>query len=172
MCPHNLANFSKKEFIKLFKDLYEHSPWVVEESYEDVKNDSTYEEIEPFHKLLSNIMLNASKKLQDKLIKAHPMLAGKEAKKGELTDFSNSEQKSAGLDSCTPKEIKLFNTLNNQYFEKFGFPYILAVKGRNKKEIVENFQSRLNNSYDVEREEALKQINQIALIRIKDIYGR
>ena len=98
--------------------------------------------------------------------------AGKQAKAKELTDFSTDEQKSAGLNSCTDEEMKIFDELNKSYFDKFNFPYILAVKGRNKKEILENFKSRLGNSLEDEKKVALMQINQIALIRIKGIYDK
>jgi OHCU decarboxylase len=172
MNPYNLINFSKEKFLNTFYDLYEHSPWVIEEGYDKIKNDKKYEDIDEFHKLLSNIILEADTELQMKLIKSHPMLAGREAKEGELTDFSTNEQKSAGLNNCTKDEIKLFDRLNKEYFTKFDFPYILAVKGKNKEQIIENFSLRLKNSYESEKVEALTQINQIALIRIKDIYGK
>jgi len=168
--PNILANTSYELYLETFQELYEHSIWVIEKSYEEVKNNSLYDNLESFHLLLSNIVLDASKDLQMSLIKAHPMLAGKKAQKNELTDFSTQEQKSAGLNTCTSEEIQLFEKLNSEYFKKFDFPYILAVKGRNKKQIIENFQSRLNNSFEEEKKEALNQINQIGLLRIKDIY--
>ena len=170
--PHSLAKESKVDFFQTFNELYEHSAWVIEKTYESIKDDSKYDNIEEFHNLLTKKVLEESKVLQMSLIKAHPMLAGKKAQENELTDFSTNEQKSAGLNSCTNEEIKLFDELNKNYFDKFGFPYILAVKGRNKKEIIENFKSRLENSLEDEKQEALNQINQIALIRIKGIYGK
>lgn len=170
--PHTLANQDKSVFLKTFDELYEHSPWVIEKAFESIKKDSKYDKLDEFHKILSTTVLNETDELQMSLIKAHPMLAGKQAKNDELTDFSTNEQKSAGLNSCTNEEIKLFDELNKTYFDKFDFPYILAVKGRNKKEIIENFKSRLENKIDDEKKEALKQINQIAEIRIKGIYGK
>jgi len=170
--PHTLANESKTEFLKTFDELYEHSPWVIEKSFEFIKKDSKYDDLEEFHKILSNTVLNETQALQMSLIKAHPMLAGKQAKENELTDFSTDEQKSAGLNSCTNDEIKLFDELNKAYYDKFDFPYILAVKGRVKEQIIENFKARLENRYEDEKKEALDQINQIALLRIKGIYER
>ena len=170
--PHDLANENKSEFFKVFDELYEHSPWVIEKSFENIKNDSKFNDLEEFHKILSSTVLIEGNDLQMSLIKAHPLLAGKQATNNELTDFSTDEQKSAGLNSCTDEEIKLFDELNKNYFDKFDFPYILAVKGRNKEEILKNFKSRLENSYEVEKKEALMQINQIALIRIKGIYDK
>jgi len=170
--PHSLANENKEFFFKTFDELYEHSPWVIQRAFESIKENSKYEDLEEFHKILSLTVLKAEETLQMSLIKAHPMLAGKQAKNNELTDFSSDEQKSAGLNSCTDEEINLFNELNKSYFKKFDFPYILAVKGRVKSQIIENFKSRLENSLENEIKEALNQINQIALIRIKGIYGK
>ena len=170
--PHDLANENKSEFFKVFDELYEHSPWVIEKSFENIKNDSKFNDLEEFHKILSSTVLIEGNDLQMSLIKAHPMLAGKQAANNELTDFSTDEQKSAGLNSCTDEEMKIFDELNKSYFDKFNFPYILAVKGRNKKEILENFKSRLGNSLEDEKKVALMQINQIALIRIKGIYDK
>lgn len=168
--PYKLANEDKELFLLTFNELYEHSVWVIEKAFESIKSDTKYEKIEEFHTLLSTIVLDAKKELQDSLIKAHPMLAGKKAMANELTDFSTNEQKSAGLDTCTKEEIETFDKLNKTYFEKFGFPFIFAVKGKTKNEILINFKSRLDNSIEKERIEALHQINKIGLIRIKDIY--
>jgi OHCU decarboxylase len=98
------------------------------------------------------------------------MLAGEKAMKNELTDFSKNEQKSAGFDNCSEKEIDRFNQLNQAYFEKFSFPFIIAVKGKTKDEILKIFTQRLENSIEDEHFTALTQINQIGLIRIKGIY--
>lgn len=168
--PNELANTGKKDFITMFEELYEHSSWVVEKAFEEVKNDEKYNDINTFHMLLANLVLEASKELQDNLIKAHPMLAGKKAIQNELTDFSTNEQKSAGLNSCSQNEIETFNTLNKIYFDKFNFPFIMAVKGKTKEEILKNFKIRIENSFEVERQTALSEINKIGLIRIRGIY--
>ena len=117
-------------------------------------------------------MLSAPSDMQDNLITAHPMLAGKKAQNNELTDFSTTEQKSAGLNDCTDDEIKLFEKLNVEYYSKFNFPFIMAVKEKNKSEIISSFMKRKNNSREDERDNALKEINKIAWLRIKEIYGR
>jgi OHCU decarboxylase len=168
--PNELAKLNKNDFLKTFAELYEHSIWVVENAFDEVKNEEKYNDINVFHSLLADIVLNASKELQDSLIKAHPMLAGKKAMQNELTEFSTNEQKSAGLNSCSQDEIETFNTLNKIYFEKFAFPFIMAVKGKTKEEILKNFKIRIENSFEVERETALAEINKIGLIRIRGIY--
>ena len=169
--PTELANQSAKEFLEVFQNLYEHSPWFVEQSLVHVAADDKYNNLEKFHQLLSEIMLQAKSELQDNLIVAHPMLAGKKAQNNELTDFSTTEQKSAGLNDCSDNEIELFKELNNKYFFKFNFPFIMAVKEKNKSEILVSFKKRQENSRLQERLNALNEINKIAWLRIKEIYG-
>ena len=168
--PTELANQSAKEFLEVFQNLYEHSPWFVEQSLVHVAADDKYNNLEKFHQLLSEIMLQAKSELQDNLIVAHPMLAGKKAQNNELTDFSTTEQKSAGLNDCSDNEIELFKELNNKYFFKFNFPFIMAVKEKNKSEILVSFKKRQENSHLQERLNALNEINKIAWLRIKEIY--
>jgi 2-oxo-4-hydroxy-4-carboxy-5-ureidoimidazoline decarboxylase len=169
--PTELARQSSKEFLEVFQNLYEHSPWFVEQSLVYVAADDKYNNLEKFHQLLSEIMLQAKSELQDNLIVAHPMLAGKKAQNNELTDFSTTEQKSAGLNDCSDNEIELFKELNNKYFSKFNFPFIMAVKEKNKSEILVSFKKRQENSHLQERLNALNEINKIAWLRIKEIYG-
>ena len=170
--PQELAKQSSDKFLDTFKNLYEHSPWFVEQSLERVLADKQYNKLEKFHELLCDIMLSADRDMQNNLITAHPMLAGKKAQNNELTDFSTTEQKSAGLNDCTDDEIKLFEKLNVEYYSKFNFPFIMAVKEKNKSEIISSFMKRKNNSREDERDNALKEINKIAWLRIKEIYGR
>jgi len=170
--PQELAKQSSDKFLDTFKNLYEHSPWFVEQSLEKVLADEQYNNLENFHELLCEIMLSADTDIQNNLITAHPMLAGKKAQNNELTDFSTTEQKSAGLNDCTNDEIKLFEKLNDEYFLKFSFPFIMAVKEKNKSEIIASFMKRKNNSSDKERTNALDEINKIAWLRIKEIYGK
>ena len=95
----------------------------------------------------------------------------KKAQKKELTDFSTIEQKSAGLNDCNDSEIELFEELNHKYFVKFNFPFIMAVKEKDKSEILASFRSRQKNTVSQERLKALSEINKIAWLRIKEIYG-
>ncbi|MDB9937579.1 2-oxo-4-hydroxy-4-carboxy-5-ureidoimidazoline decarboxylase [Candidatus Thioglobus sp.] len=169
--PLNLAQQSSEAFLKTFENLYEHTPCFVEKSLLLVLADKKYNSLEKFHELLSNIMLNADSDLQDNLIAAHPTLAGKKAQNNELTDFSTTEQKSAGLSDCSDSEIELFKELNREYFAKFDFPFIMAVKEKNKSDIISKFKERKDNSRNQERSNALDEINKIAWLRIKEIYG-
>jgi len=169
--PTDLAKNSSKEFLETFKNVYEHSPWIAEQAFELVLTNNEYNSLEVFHQLLCEIMLQADSDLQDNLILSHPMLAGKKAQNNELTDFSTTEQKSAGLNDCNDSEIKLFEELNHQYFVKFNFPFIMAVKEKNKSDIISSFKERKENSRLDEKSNALNEINKIAWLRIKEIYG-
>jgi 2-oxo-4-hydroxy-4-carboxy-5-ureidoimidazoline decarboxylase len=103
------------------------------------------------------------------LINAHPELGKKLQKKEKLTKFSEDEQKSAGLDQCSDEEFKILTNLNNEYRLKFKFPFIIAVKGLNKNQIIDNMQKRVNNSKTKEFETAISEIHKIAELRIKDL---
>ena len=169
--PTDLAKNSSKDFIETFENVYEHSPWIVEDSLGLVWAKNKYNSVDLFHLLLCEIMLQADSYLQDNFILSHPMLAGKKAQKNELTDFSTTEQKSARLNDWNDSEIKLFEELNHQYFVKFNFPFIMAVKEKNKSEILLSFKIRQENTVSQERLNALSEINKIAWLRIKEIYG-
>ncbi len=169
--PYNQAQESKKVFMQNFANLYEHSPWVAEEALKKVKTNIEYNDLEKFHALLSEILVNADADLQQSLILAHPMLTGKKKPAKELTKFSTSEQKSAGLDNCTDKEIEMFRRLNEEYLNRYKFPFIMAIKEKSKIEIVNGFEKRKGNSIEQEKRNAIDEINKIAWLRIKDIYG-
>ena len=100
---------------------------------------------------------------------AHPDLAGKAAIKGELTEDSTTEQASAGIDQCSPDELAQFEGFNNRYKEKYDFPFIKAVKGSNRFEILAAFEERLQNDADAEFKTALDEINKIARFRLQGI---
>jgi 2-oxo-4-hydroxy-4-carboxy-5-ureidoimidazoline decarboxylase len=101
------------------------------------------------------------------LLRAHPDLAGKLAVRGELTAESTSEQAGAGLDRCSPKEFEEFQRLNDVYNTRFGFPFILAVKGYDRAGILEEFRRRVGNAPKAEFREALDQVHRIARLRLQ-----
>ncbi len=103
------------------------------------------------------------------MLNAHPDLAGKLAQAKRLTPESAREQASAGLEALTDKERELFSKLNAAYVTSFGFPFIIAVKGKTKEEILAEFEPRIGNSRAVEFETACKQVERIALLRLKDM---
>jgi len=157
------TKMSKSIFVEQFGGVYEHSAWVAEKAFDDALPSG----VEPMITVLRAIIEAAGEAPQLALLRAHPDLAGKLAKTGELTAESTSEQAGAGLDECTPEEFAEFTHLNDTYKAKFGFPYILAVKGRHRVEILDNFRSRVDNSTQQEFREALDQVHQIARLRLE-----
>ncbi|MEE9455254.1 MAG: 2-oxo-4-hydroxy-4-carboxy-5-ureidoimidazoline decarboxylase [Paracoccaceae bacterium] len=163
--PNDPREMSKADFVAQFGGVYEHSVWIAEKACgHGLPMDAN--DVDTLCKYLRNIIETAGSEAQLTLLRAHPDLAGKLAKSGDLTDDSNAEQASAGLDQCNDAEFSEFNDLNNRYKTRFGFPYILAVKGRNRQEILANFRARIDNKPTVEFREALDQVHQIARLRL------
>tara|TARA_Y100001970_G_C13539802_1_gene511681 strand:- start:46 stop:414 length:369 start_codon:yes stop_codon:yes gene_type:complete len=117
------------------------------------------------------IFENASKEKKLKILNDHPDL-GNKTKISLLTPNSLKEQTNAGLDQCTKNEFEEFKKLNTLYKKKFNFPFILAVKGKNKIEILNNFQKRINSESQIEFEEAVKQVKKIASLRLEDLNNK
>ena len=157
----------RKEIIDLLKSIYEHSKWVPERLLSE--NINEIQSKEELQLMMKKIVDNSSETEKLNLINAHPELVKRLHKKEKLTNFSENEQKSAGLDQCTDKEFEILTNLNNEYRLKFKFPFIIAVKGLNKNQIIENMQKRVNNSKTKEFETAISEIHKIAELRIKDL---
>ena len=155
---------SQPEFIARYSGIYEHSAWVAEEAAPFVA-DST--DLDAIAAVMADCVDNASTEKQLELIRAHPDLAGKAQVAGELTADSTSEQSSAGLDQCSAEEYDRFQALNTAYHDKFGFPFVMAVRNSSRTEILEAFGSRLENDPDMEFETALAEIHKIARLRLQ-----
>lgn len=162
------SSLSRDAFVEAFADIYEHSPWVAEQAY-DQGLDASLDEIETLHRRMAAILLAASRDAQLALINAHPDLAGKAAIRGELTASSTSEQAGAGIHECSAEEFARFTELNDAYKARFGFPFIKAVKGSNRHQILAAFEQRLHNTPEQEFATALAEINQIALFRLQQL---
>lgn len=162
------SSMGRQAFVERFGDIYEHSSWVAERTFAQGLG-PTADSPSGLAGLMAGIMLAASREKQLALIRAHPDLAGKAAVAGDLTDASKSEQAGAGLDRCTGEEFAEFQRLNAAYKERFGFPFILAVAGKTRHDILDAFRQRLDNDTETEFAEALKQINRIALVRLSDM---
>lgn len=160
------SSLDRDAFVAAFADIYEHSPWVAEQAY-DKGVDASLDDIETLHARMADILLSAPRETQLALINAHPDLAGKAAVRGELTASSTSEQAGAGIQECTAEEFARFTELNEAYKDKFGFIFIMAVKGSNRHQILAAFEERLHNSPDQEFERAIAEINKIALFRLQ-----
>ena len=160
------SSLSREAFVKAFADIYEHSPWVAEKAY-DLGLDASVDQIEGLHQRMSDILLSANHAAQLALINAHPDLAGKAAVQGQLTEASTNEQAGAGIHQCTAEEFQRFTELNDAYKAKFKFPFIMAVKGSNRHQILAAFETRIHNTVDTEFKCALAEINKIALFRLQ-----
>ncbi len=152
------------DFIARYAGIYEHSPWVAERVAEIA---SDIDDTSRLAVLMADCVDNADTEQQLALIRAHPDLAGKAQVAGELTEDSSDEQASAGLDRCSKVEYERFQALNEAYKEKFGFPFVMAVRNSNRAEILEAFSARLKNDYDTEFETALAEIHTIARLRLE-----
>lgn len=156
----------RQSFVAQFGGVFEHSPFIAERAF-DLEL-----VIEPFsaenvHEALCKVFRNASDTEKLGILRAHPDLAGKLAIAGDLTEESRKEQAGAGLDRLSADEHARFTALNNAYTEKFGFPFIIAVKGLSKHDILAAFETRISNSRDVEFVTACQQVEKIARLRLQ-----
>jgi N-carbamoyl-L-amino-acid hydrolase len=160
------------EALALLDGIYEHSPWVADQALAA----RPFKSLTDLKLQMARVLHAASKDAQIKLIQAHPELAGKAMVSQSLTAESTNEQSKAGLTQCTPEEFAVIQQLNADYNTKFGFPFILAVRGPrglglNKQQIIETFSRRLHGHPEFERQECLRNINRIAEIRLNDKFG-
>ncbi len=152
------------DFIARYGGIYEHSPWVAERM---LAIDMDTSDVAAVARVMADIVDNAARDRQLQLIRAHPDLAGKAQVAGELTAESTAEQASAGLDQCSEEEFRRFQVLNAAYHEKFGFPFVMAVRNSSRGDILEAFAQRLENDYELEFETALVEIHKIARLRLE-----
>ena len=164
---NKINKLPKSEFIKVLANIFENSSWIAEELY----NQKHFDNFEELSSKILNIFETATKEKQLKILSAHPDLANK-TKISLLTPDSLKEQASAGLDQCTEEEFDEFRHLNEQYKKKFGFPFILSVKGKTKIEILNIFKERISSDPEKEFDEAVKQVKQIASLRLKELNNK
>jgi len=163
---NKINKLSKSEFIKVFANIFENSRWIAEELYIQ----KPFDNFEELSSKILNIFETTTREKQLKILNNHPDLANK-TKISLLTPDSLKEQTSAGLDQCTEEEFSEFKKLNDSY-KKFGFPFILAVKGKTKIEILNNFRKRISSDPEIEFNEAVKQVKQIASMRLKELNNK
>ena len=170
--PHKRFNrpskMNREDFIDLYGGIFEHSAWIADNAY-DYELSYAHDTATGLHNALCRAFRSAPKELKLKVLRAHPDLAGKLAQAKRLTSESTSEQASAGMDSLTDNEHKIFTQLNLTYVKKHGFPFIIAVRDHNKASILRAFKTRINNDGDTEFLEACKQVERIAEFRLMDI---
>lgn len=166
---------SEDDFVALLDGIYEHSPWIARRAAA-TRASAPITTLAALKYRLQQVVVQASVDEQLGLIRAHPELAGKAALAGQLTRESTGEQAKAGLNACSAEEYACLHQLNRDYNAKFGFPFILAVKGPeglglSRQQIIATFARRLENRVAAEMAEALRQIGRIAELRLNDLFG-
>ncbi|GLT16939.1 OHCU decarboxylase [Vibrio zhanjiangensis] len=162
------SNMSCDAFLNQFGQVYEHSPWIAQAVYQQGVSERD-NQVEHLHQRMAQVLLGADKTQQHSVICAHPDLAGRAAIENQLSHSSQAEQMGAGLSQCTTEEFELFTALNDKYKSRFNFPFIMAVKGANKAQIIDGFKSRIHNDPEFEFTLALEEVNKIALFRLRDM---
>jgi 2-oxo-4-hydroxy-4-carboxy-5-ureidoimidazoline decarboxylase len=163
----SLADLNKADraaFTAALGHLFEHSPWVAEETWPK----RPFRDAAHLHAELCRTMQSAPKDRQLALIRAHPDLAGRLARQNQLTKESTKEQAGAGLDRLSEAELAEFTKLNDTYKAKFGFPFIICARLNAKEAILAAMQARLPNPPAIEHAAALAEIEKIAWLRLKD----
>jgi 2-oxo-4-hydroxy-4-carboxy-5-ureidoimidazoline decarboxylase len=169
--PHTLAELNaadRESFTSALGHLFEHSPWVAAEAWPA----RPFRDASDLHAKLCAAMRAGSREQHAALIRAHPDLAGRLARLGQLTAESTREQAGAGLDALTPEERATFEKLNRTYRGRFRFPFIICARLSSKAEIVAAMQLRINNPPEIEFQTALAEIEKIAELRLKDFLAR
>jgi OHCU decarboxylase len=159
---------NRETFLERYGNVFEHSAWVADSVF-DTGIEQLLGDSDGLSERFKSVFLDAHPDLQLSTLRAHPQLACALAEPEELTAESASEQSAAGLDQCSEYEFREFSRLNDEYFEKFGFPFIIAVRARERMKILNLFRMRLQNDAVLEYQTALLQVCQIARFRIGDI---
>lgn len=159
-----LNDMTRVRFVGALGAIFEMSPWIVEEAWDK----RPFADVVALHGAMMDIVRLSGEERQIALLRAHPDLAGKTARAGALTQHSTEEQGSVGLDRLTDAEYDRFHASNDAYKNKFGFPFIVAVKDFDKQGILDAFERRLTNDRDQELAEGLIQVGRIAEIRLAD----
>ena len=167
-CP---STMDKDGFVSEYGGIFEHSPWIAEAAFA-LESGPTHDTATGVHALLTRVFRSASEDQRLGVLQAHPDLAGKLAAAKQLTTDSTAEQASAGLDALTDTEKDSFTHLNTTYTEKFGFPFIIAVRDHTKASILQAFQRRIDHDRATEFEEACRQVERIAELRLQEKFGQ
>ncbi len=165
MNEDDLAALDHDRFVTLFGDVFEHSAWIAEAAW----GGAPYRSFTTLHAAMVAALDTAGPEAAIALVRAHPDLAGKAALAGDLTAESRSEQQASGLSSLTPDELARFQTLNAAYKDKFGFPFVMAVRKSDKAAILAAFEERLDNDRLEELARSLREIKTIAKLRLDAI---
>ena len=160
----NLNNLNQGKFISLFGVIFEKTQWIAEKLF-DLKPFNNKEDL--INKMIKIYEASSKDEILN-ILRSHPKLAVEK----KLSEHSNQEQSRANLKNCTQEEFNEFTKLNSEYEKKFGFPFIMAVKGKDKIDILNNFRQRINNNIEFEFEESKKQVKKIALFRLDELFTK
>jgi 2-oxo-4-hydroxy-4-carboxy-5-ureidoimidazoline decarboxylase len=160
-----INKMDKSTFVSTFGAVYEHSSWVAEEAW----GHCPYSSVDNLHAMMDGVVERAGQNRQLILIKAHPELAGRLARSGQLTAESRSEQAQAGLTSLPGDLTARILELNHAYQQKFGFPFIICARLNNVDTILHAMENRLADNQETEFKTALQEISKIAKLRLADI---
>lgn len=163
---------ARRRFLDRFGNVVEHSPWVAQAVWERYPTIARVEDPQDLVEVFGRVIRGAPREQRMELLRAHPDLACGVVASSQLTDVSRDEQKSAGLDQCSPQEFIEFQSLNLEYKARFGFPFILAVTGLDRKEILSRFRNRIERSPEEEFTAAIENVVRIVGFRISDILAR
>jgi 2-oxo-4-hydroxy-4-carboxy-5-ureidoimidazoline decarboxylase len=152
-------------FIELLGGIFEHSPWVAERTYAR----RPFTDREDLHRHMVTEVRQSTAQQRLDLLRAHPELAGREAAAGSLTDASKREQAGAGLNHCSASELERIKDFNQNYNAKFGFPFIIAVTGLDKFQIMAAMEQRLAHTRETEFASAIGEVEKIGLIRLESL---
>jgi OHCU decarboxylase len=152
---------TRQNFLARYGAIYEASPWVAESAWKAGSRQGP-----ALARAMRRVVDTAPAERKLALIRAHPELAGRAAIAGHMAEASKQEQSGAGLDQCTPEEFAEFQRLNGAYNARFGFPFIIAVKGHDRASILSEFRRRLENAPEAEFDAAIEQIHRIAGFRL------
>jgi 2-oxo-4-hydroxy-4-carboxy-5-ureidoimidazoline decarboxylase len=157
-----INGLDRTAFVQKFGGIFENSPWVAERAWDK----RPFASIEALHGAMVDVAKYAPVQNQIALLQSHPDLAGREAQEGAMTASSVSEQASAGLDALSKREMKLISDLNAAYKQKFGFPFIIAVRMHTKEGIFFEFKRRLKNDTATEYANDLENVYAITRLRL------
>jgi 2-oxo-4-hydroxy-4-carboxy-5-ureidoimidazoline decarboxylase len=158
-----LNGLTPKRFIATLGGVFEHSPWIAAAACDR----RPFATLDALHRTLVEVMQAAPTNAKLALLRAHPELASKAAIRGELSAESNREQAASGLTRCSAAEFARLLTLNRAYDAKFGFPFIIAVKGLDRSEIIARCAKRLERDQPTEFDAALQEVSRIARLRLE-----
>ena len=160
----DLNTFNENQFTSLFGSVFEKSEWIAAETFKKKPFKNSQDLINKMIKIYESCTIDQI----IVILNLHPKLAIEK----KLTSFSTKEQSGAKLDRCSKEELEEFNQLNFEYEKKFQFPFIIAVKDKNKNEILDNFRNRISNNYEKEFHEAKIQVLKIALFRLNEVFEK